>query len=241
MVMKLNSVKNDYIGVDDFAIEMNEQYCRRLAMERNWMRLGRWIVLASIIALTAFLACGCASIQSAYNTLGGASSIIEQLDAAYDVWKANYEADGGTIGNDAATVEAAEPVPSGTDAVPFSSLVWTYGGFNGSSAILGTPRLSGASCNGSTYSYKWDVGMSAWGASDSDYSKSICAVFIERNGQWVGGKFDWVSVSRTSRGLGHLEFYSGWNESLPLSGRVAFVVVNANGKARSNVVVAEVK
>jgi hypothetical protein len=57
--MKLNSVKDDYIGVDDFAIEMNEIYCRRLAMERNWMRLGRWIVLASIIALTAFLAYGC--------------------------------------------------------------------------------------------------------------------------------------------------------------------------------------
>ncbi len=198
-------------------------------------------IIGTSLALACLMGSGCASIKSAYNTLGGADSIIEQLDAAYDVWKANYEADGGTIGNDAATVEAAEPVPSGTDAVPFSSLVWAYGGFNGSSAILDTPRLSNASCNGSTYSYKWDVGMSAWGASDSDYSKSICAAFVERDGQLVGGKFDWVSVSRSSRGLGHLEFYSGWNESLPLSGRVVFVVVNANGKLRSNVILADVK
>ena len=46
--------------------------------------------------------------------------------------------------------------------------------------------------------------MSAWGASDSDYSKSICAVFIERDGRAVGSavNFDWVSVSRSSRGIG---------------------------------------
>ena len=150
-----------------------------------------------------------------------------------------------TIVDNIGTIDplASEPVAE-VDAVPFDSLAWTYGGFNGSSAILDTPRLSNASCNGSTYSYKWDVGMSGWGASDSDYSKSICAVFIERDGQWVGGKFDWVSTSRSFRELKHLESYSDWPSSgikLPLRGKVAFVVVSANGKLRSNVILAEVK
>ena len=192
-----------------------------------------------VTSLACLMGSGCASVKEAFDMGGGASSIIEQLDAAYDVWEANYEADGGTIGNDAATVEAAEPVPSGTDAVPFSSLAWAYGGFNGSSAILDTPRLSNASCNGSIYSYKWDVGMSAWGASDSDYSKSICAAFVERDGQWVGGRFDSISTSRTTRSFKNItgEQYRGWRrDEFYASKEVLFVIVSDNGKWRTNVI-----
>lgn len=135
-----------------------------------------------------------------------------------------------------------QSVETPVDAVPFGDLVWAYGGFNASGAVLDTPRLSGASCNGRRYSYKWDVGLSGWGLGN-DEAGAICAVFIERDGKWIGGKFDWISTSRASRELKHLESYSTWPKSgikLPVTGRVAFVVTSADGKRRSNVIVAEV-
>jgi len=131
--------------------------------------------------------------------------------------------------------------PVNADAVDYSLLQWEFGGFNGANARLDTPRLSGASCDGRTVFYKWDVGLDVWGMGH-DNADAVCALFIERSdGSWTGGKFDWVSTSRTSRGLGHLEGYNGWSERLPLTGRVAFVVVTADGARRSNVIMAEVK
>jgi len=141
------------------------------------------------------------------------------------------------------TTPNAGAVDSAGDAVAFSSLQWQYGGMKAGGAVLSTPRLSNASCNGRVYYYKWDVGLSGWGLGNGD-AGAICAVFIERDGKWIGGKFDWVSTSRALRELKHLESYSDWPSSgikLPLRGKVAFVVVSANGKLRSNVILAEVK
>ena len=120
------------------------------------------------------------------------------------------------------------PTPTPGDAVPFASLQWAFGGFDGSKATLSTPRLSNASCNGKVLYYKWDVGLAGWGLSHGD-AGAVCAAFIERNGQWIGGKFDWVSTSRASRELKHMESYNNWPSSgikLPIRGKVAFVVIS---------------
>lgn len=129
------------------------------------------------------------------------------------------------------------------DNVDYNLLSWRYGGFNGSGAQLDTPRLSNLSCDGRSVSYRWDVGMSGWGLGNGD-AGAICAVFFLRDGEWIGGKFDWVSKSRASRELKHVEAYSNWPTSgikLPWKGRVAFVVVSADGRFRSNVLTAQVK
>lgn len=184
-----------------------------------------------LLCFALFAMCGCATFEP----MGG----MEALDKLAEKWKDKLEQSKPEI--PPTKPEPDKPVAG--DAVPFSSLQWAYGGFKAGGAVLSTPRLSNASCNGRVYYYKWDVGLSGWGLSNGD-AGAICAVFIERDGKWIGGKFDWVSVSRSSRGLGHLESYSNWPDAgirLPISGRVAFVVTSADGKRRSNVIMTEVK
>lgn len=103
-----------------------------------------------LIAITALLVCGCQSIR-------------------------DYAE--GKLGNATGGTEYAKPVNA--DEVEYSLLQWDFGGFNGANAKLDTPRLSGASCNGRRYSYRWDVGLSGWGLGN-DEAGAICAVFIER-------------------------------------------------------------
>ena len=192
-----------------------------------------FIALAGLlIAFLALLTTGCAM----FDKLGG----MEASDKLAEKWKDKLEE---KIPTNPGTETPQPDKPVAGDAVPFSSLQWQYGGMKAGGAVLSTPRLSNASCNGRVYYYRWDVGLSGWGLGNGD-AGAVCAVFIERDGQWVGGKFDWVSTSRTFRGLDHLESYSTWPSAkitLPLSGRVAFVVTSADGKRRSNVIMTEVK
>ena len=189
-------------------------------------------LLLGVVLLALYFLCGCAT----FDKLGG----MEALDKLSEKWKNKLEE---KIPTNPGPETPQPDKPVAGDAVPFPSLQWQYGGFNANGAVLSTPRLSNASCNGRVYYYRWDVGLSGWGLGNGD-AGAVCAVFIERDGRWVGGKFDWVSTSRSFRELKHLESYSDWPSSgikLPLRGRVAFVVVSANGKLRSNVILAEVK
>lgn len=206
------------------------------------------ILLASIAA--AALLGGCASILDRVG-----EDDIARLDALADEWIAKLEAklaEPSEPDKPAPETPApetpppitppADPAPAG-DQVDYALLKWQYGGVHAGGAKLDSPRLSGLSCNGRAVSYRWDVGMSGWGLSNGD-AGAICAVFFLKDGVWIGGKFDWVSVSRSNRELKHVESYSNWPSSgikLPWRGKVAFVVVSADGKRRSNVVIAEAK
>jgi hypothetical protein len=200
------------------------------------------ILLASLAA--AALLSGCASIL---DRIG--EDDIAKLDALADKWIAKLEAKlaepsepDKPAPETPAPETPADPAPA-VDQVDFSMLQWKYGGVNAGGAKLDSPRLASLSCNGRSVSYRWEVGMSGWGLSNGE-AGAVCAVFFLRDGQWIGGKFDWVSVSRTNRELKHVESYSNWPSSgikLPWRGRVAFVVVSADGKKRSNVVIAEAK
>ena len=200
------------------------------------------ILLASIAA--AALLGGCASIL---DRIG--DDDIAKLDALADEWIAKLEAKlaepsepDKPAPETPAPETPADPAPS-VDQVDFALLKWQYGGVNAGGAKLDSPRISGLSCDGRAVSYRWDVGMSGWGLSNGE-AGAVCAAFFLRDGQWIGGKFDWVSVSRTNRELKHCEYYSNWGSSgikLPWRGKVAFVVVSADGKRRSNVVIAEAK
>lgn len=202
-----------------------------------------------VIAFLATLAVAFAAFVAALIISGCASLTqdeIARLDAIFWEWVADREAKGDKP-------PSAEPMPDTpppqtppatdpSDAVPYDSLQWRYGGFNGAKARLDAPRISGLSLrNGNRVYYKWDVGLGAWGLAHSDPG-AICAIFFERNGAWAGGKFDWVSTSRSDRELKHVQSYNNWPSSgikLPWNGRVAFVVVSADGKRRSNVLVAK--
>lgn len=199
--------------------------CRALAL----------VVTLAVATLFAILLSGCASLSA---------EDMARLDALADRWIERLEEKiGDKIETPTPTPE--EPtVPGATgDAMDYGLLKWKWGGVNASGAKLDSPRLSGLTCNGRAVSYRWDVGMAGWGLGNGD-AGAICAVFFLRDGAWIGGKFDWVSVSRSSRELKHCEYYSNWGSSgikLPWRGKVAFVVVSADGKRRSNVLIAEAR
>ena len=199
-------------------------------------------LIASIAA--AALLSGCASVL---DRIG--EDDIAKLDALADKWIAKLEAKLAEPDKpapetpDPETPAPETPAASDVDQLDYALLKWEYGGFRAGGAKLDSPRLSNLSCNGRAVSYRWDVGMSGWGLGNGD-AGAICCIFFERGGQWTGGKFDWISVSRTNRELKHVSSYSNWPSSgitLPWRGRVAFVVVSADGRRRSNVLVAEAR
>lgn len=225
---------------------MNDENVNNVLMDKKSAACPiTWIVLAALGIAAMIVVCGCASLSIS-------SEDMARLDALADEWIAKIESSvtspetipGGTV--ETPTPETSpdpapvDPAPA-ADQVDYSLLQWQYGGFSGAKAKLDSPRLSRLSCNGRSVIYHWDVGMSGWGLSNSE-AGAICAFFVLRDGVWVGGKFDWVSVSRSSRELKHLESYKSWPSSgitLPVMGSVAFVVVSADGRRRSNVVTAE--
>ncbi|MBQ7251204.1 MAG: hypothetical protein IJS32_01225 [Kiritimatiellae bacterium] len=156
---------------------------------------------------------------------------------------------GGTNGQSNAGTGTDDSDPSGTgdsgtpsadsaDSVPFSALKWRFGHFGGSRAKLSSPQLANLRCSGNTLSYKWVTGLSGWGLSNGE-AGAIAAAFVQKeDGSWVGGKFDWVSTSRSSRGLENvLSGYEGWTLSgVPNPCQICFVVVDVSGRRRSNVI-----
>ena len=124
------------------------------------------------------------------------------------------------------------------DAVPFSSLRWSFGGVSGSGAKQSGVVISGLSCSKNGLSFRYSKDLSAWGRSKSAASDIAC-LFVQRSdGAWVGGKFDWISSSRTTRDFKNIyEKYHGWSlAGVPNPCNVAFVIVSGDCKRRSNVI-----
>ena len=131
---------------------------------------------------------------------------------------------------------------TGADQVDFSKLVW-HGDFNGASAVLDVPRLSNLVFHGTKeVTFKWDVGMASWGFAHES-ADAIASIFFEHaDGVWRGGRFEWISTSRTQRDLENLSDpkFKFDLSALPNPCRGAMVVHNGRaGTKRSNVVVAE--
>lgn len=133
----------------------------------------------------------------------------------------------------------ASDVSSGADQAPFGSFKWIYGGFNGASAVHSGVNISGLKISKGGFSFHYDTNLSAWGLSHGDASALACFFVQKGDGSWVGGKFDWISSSRTYRDLNHLHIgYGGWTlAGVPNPCQAAFVIVSKDGKKRSNVLV----
>lgn len=126
------------------------------------------------------------------------------------------------------------------DQVSFGALQWVYGGFNGSKAVQSGASISGLRISNNVAAFKYDSDLSSWGLSHGD-AGAIAAIFVQNSaGAWVGGKFDWISSSRTTRDLKHcLEGYNGWTlRGVPNPTQAAFVITDSSGRRRSNVLVA---
>jgi len=128
---------------------------------------------------------------------------------------------------------------SAGDMVPFGALNWTYGGEKCSGAGHSGVTISGLSMNANALSFKYNTDLSVWGISHGDTGNAWACLFVKNNaGQWVGGKMDWISSSRTSRDYHNVYGgYNGWTlHDVPNPCEAAFVIVHKSGKKRSNVI-----
>lgn len=125
------------------------------------------------------------------------------------------------------------------DEVEFSLLKWDFGGFDGSRANLVDGCCIGPlSVRENGLSYVWqEGGCEMLGAKSREDACCIAALFCFLDGKWVGGKFDWISTSRTTRDFKNLNDYNGWTmDTFNRAEKYAFVIVSKNGSMRSNVI-----
>ena len=174
--------------------------------------------------LSLFLAAGCEDSEK--------KSGVSWNGSGAPAAPAAQTADGASSGN-AGAATAAEG-----DQVAFSALSWSFGGVNGHSAAPSDVTISGLRMGRDSLSFSYSKNLSAWGLSNGDAGALAC-LFVQRSdGSWVGGKFDWISSSRTSRSLENVfHGYGGWSlAGVPNPCPAAFVIVDGNAKRRSNVI-----
>lgn len=145
--------------------------------------------------------------------------------------------------SDTATVEEAPaetPAAQTPSASPAAApLVFRYGGFDGSRAAEDpATQIAGLHISRSKLSYKWAKGnLGNWGLADTDAGALACAFYWDGK-QWIGGKFDWISTSRTTRGFENIYgHYNGWNpDAFWAASKRAFCIVSRDGRKRTNLI-----
>lgn len=222
--------------------------------ERGSMRVIVWpMVVAAVVG--AFVALifltGCQSINLDDPRIQDAfDKAVAAIEKAIDEGK---PIPGDTLANPETPPPSPPPVADppavdpptavATDAIAYSDLHWSHGGFNGSKAVLNPGAVIGnLSVSAGGLSFRWISGnCQTLGASSSgDIDKTLACMFYRDSvGRWQGGKFDWISTSRLTRDFKNVNSgYQGWNpDAFRASKEVAFVVVGLNGR-RSNVITA---
>ena len=200
-------------------------------------------VMASLFVAVAV--CGC--------TTGADGIYIDETIWIYATNRIDRAVERHSPAPDAATGDGpVQEVPGGSVGAPSDGgatsgagdssslkLDFRYGGFNGSRAVedancqIGSLKLSRDGL-----SFRWvKGGCEMLGAADrEDYDHTVACVFFWDGSKWVGGKFDWVSTSRTYRDFENVHGgYGGWNADAFFGAKKhGFVIVSADGKKRSN-------
>ena len=162
----------------------------------------------------------------------------------YAVWKAN-PAPAATTTPASKTPPSATAATTTTSALPgdevnFALLNWVYGGFNGAAAKLsGKARISNLKASNSGVSYNWGSGgCQDLGASSATDASCVACLFCYSGGKWTGGKFDWICTNNKSPSFKNIQDqYKGWSSGvLSKAEEYAFVILNKNGTARTNVI-----
>lgn len=210
----------------------------------NAKNILRSIAIASLpIAMSAAMLAGCESSDDhagdywttetkskpAASTSSGTSSKPSSSSSSSS---SGSRESSGSSSESAATEGAA-------DQVPFGSLHWKFGGVNGARAKKTSASIGGLSVGARSLSYRWTgPTLRSWGLSDGNPGAYACFFVMKADGTWVGGKFDWISTSRTSRGFENImSGYGGWSlAGVPNPCACAFVIVSSDCKRRTNVI-----
>ena len=129
---------------------------------------------------------------------------------------------------------------SSTPSAKKMKITWCYGGFDGSKAEEDKKvQISNFKMDDRAMSIHWDSGMEAWGYGHSDPKGIACVFFYdEKSDTWFGGKFEFISTSRSTREWTNIKGkYKGWDYNPFINAkRHAFCVASGNGLKRSNFV-----
>ena len=132
---------------------------------------------------------------------------------------------------------------SDSPSSPSSPVVldFRYGGFKGGGSVEDpATQIKGFRFSSSGMSYSWAKGdLGNWGLARTDAGALACAFYEDpATGRWIGGKFDWISTSRTTRTWENVrDRYNGWDPDAFFSAqRHAFCIVSADGRKRTNLV-----
>lgn len=177
--------------------------------------------------------------------LAALSNKLDQASAAHESPAAQEEAveiKAPPSETDANYSASYQQVTQVADEMDFAQLQFCYGGFSGKNAapvsgcVIGSLKVSS-----SGMSYKWQAGgCEMLGAADRGDANCIAALFVKgADGKWRGGKFDWISTSRTSRSFENIHGeYNGWpSDAIEKAQGYAFVITSKDGKKRTNVIV----
>ena len=128
-----------------------------------------------------------------------------------------------------------------SNTINYDELSWCWGGFNGSGAVeTSSAQISNLSVSMNGMSYSWSTGgCEQLGASNrTDASQTLACLFCLIDGEWRGGKFDWISTHRLTRDFHNIETsYHGWDASaISKASAYRFVIVSKDGKTRTNVI-----
>lgn len=126
------------------------------------------------------------------------------------------------------------------DDISCDLLRWRYGGFKApTNALRSTVTISELRFSRNGLRIKWIRDLGAWGIPYEEPDALACLFVKNEAGEWVGGKFEWISSSRETRDLGNVYGgYNGWSlRDVPNPCEAAFVVFRKDGKRRSNIVV----
>ena len=147
----------------------------------------------------------------------------------------------GPDGPESQEENVSEDKQEPADEVPFSELHWSFGGVDGSRRIISSSsriRDLVISENGMRYSWVSGGCEKDLGAESRTDANCLACVFYKEGKFWRGGKFDWISTSRTSRDFKNIfSGYRGWNsEAFEKSKEVCFVIISTKNNFRTNVI-----
>ena len=138
------------------------------------------------------------------------------------------------------TAAPENPVNPENPANPVE-IAWKYGGVDGSRAVeTAAARIGSLRITSDGLSYKWEAGgCEALGAtSRTDCDHTLACAFWWDGSRWVGGKFDWISTSRTTRDFKNIrDRYHGWDpDRFFAAKRRAFCILSKDGRKRTNLI-----
>lgn len=126
------------------------------------------------------------------------------------------------------------------DDVEYDNLHWRYGGFSGESAerVDGVRVvLDSVASGGLRYHYAGGDLRAISAQNSHDNPDCVACLFCLLDGEWRGGKFDWISSDRLFRDFHNISTgYHGWPpDAIRRAAGFAFVILSKDGKRRTNI------